>query len=313
MRKKFLKDTGFSAKGDLTGNRLLNKDGTSNIRKEGLSFYKRFHLYHTMISMKLWLFLLIMFGFYLMVNVVFACLYLIVGVENLVDSSVVNVESDFLRAFFFSSQTLTTLGYGQMSPTGVGANMIAMVEAFVGLLLFALLTGLVYGRFAKPKAQLWYSEKALVSPYKDSGSGLMVRLANPKNTSVVDLSATMFLSHTEIQNGENVRRYFPLDLELDKIKMLGSSWTIVHHITGESPFLTLTEEFLNQNNGEIVVILEGYDETYNQQVSSKASYMFNDVVYGAKFDRAFIQTEEGIPVMDFSKLSSYSTAEIDVV
>lgn len=306
MKLKNIIDTGFSAKGDLTGSRLLNSDGSSNVRKAGLSFFKQFHLYHTMISMKLWMFLAVIFMAYLLVNLVFASLYYLVGVENLVDSSVINVEGGFLRAFFFSSQTLTTLGYGQMSPTGIGANMIAMVEAFVGLLLFALLTGLVYGRFAKPKARLIYSDKAVVSPYRDLGTGLMVRLANPKNTSIIDLSATMFMSYTEMVNGESIRKYFGLDLELKQIKMLSSSWTLVHHINDDSPIKDLSEEFLVQNNAELIVMLEGYDETYNQQVASRVSYLFTDVVFGAKFDRAFIQTDSGVPLMDFSKLSSYT-------
>jgi inward rectifier potassium channel len=311
MKLKHLLDTGFSTKGDLTGNRLLNKDGSSNIKKEGLSFYERFHLYHSMISMKLSTFLLVTFAVYFVVNLIFATGYLAVGVENLVDSSVVKVESGFLRAFFFSSQTLTTLGYGQMSPTGVGANLIATVEAFVGLLMFALLTGLVYGRFAKPRAKLFYSEKALVSPYKETGKGLMVRLANPKQTSIINVSASMILSYSETEKGEKVRRYFNLDMELDKIKMLATSWTLVHPITEESPMAGLSEQFLLDGNAELIVMLEGYDETYNQQVTSRASYMFSDVVFGGKFDRAFVQTESGVPVMDFGKLSSYKMVDLD--
>lgn len=311
MTKKNLRDTGFSSKGDLTGKRLLNKDGSSNIRKEGLSFFRKFHLYHTLVSMKLGTFLLATFSVYLLVNLIFALGYVAVGVDNLVDSSIVNIDSKFLRAFFFSSQTLTTLGYGQMSPTGIGANLIATVEAFIGLVMFALLTGLVYGRFAKPRAKIMYSDKALVSPYRDQGTGLMVRLANQKNTSIINVGASMLFSYSMLENGEQVRKYFNLDMELDKIKMFATSWTLVHPITDESPLKDLTHEFLIEHNAELIVMLEGYDETYNQQVTSRASYLFTDVVFGAKFDRAFVQTDEGVPVLDFSKLSSYQKVDLD--
>lgn len=312
MKIKSRQDTGFSSSGDLEGNRLLNRDGTSNIRKKGLSFFDRFHLYHLMISMKLPVFLLTTFAIYVIINLIFATGYILIGVDNLVDSSVVNVESAFLRAFFFSSQTLTTLGYGQMSPTGVGANLLASIEAFVGLLLFALLTGLLYGRFARPKAKLLYSDHALISPYKDLGIGLMVRFANPKSTSIINTSAAMLFSYQDEENGERIRRYFTLPLELDNIRMLVTSWTLVHHITDDSPLKELSMHFLKERNAELVIQVNGYDETYNQQVTSRASYLFREnVVYGAKFDRAFVHAETGTPVMDFAKLSSYTKVDLD--
>ncbi|MCB9188146.1 MAG: two pore domain potassium channel family protein [Flavobacteriales bacterium] len=195
MRLKGRSDTGFSAQSDLAGNRLLNRDGSSNIRKVGLRFIDRFHLYHALISMKLVTFLLTTLVIYLGINLLFAAGYVAIGVDSLVDSSIVKVDSQYLRAFFFSSQTLTTLGYGQMSPTGIGANILASIEAFVGLLLFALLTGLLYGRFSRPRAKLLYSDYALISPYKDLGKGLMLRFANPKKTSIINVSAAMLFSY----------------------------------------------------------------------------------------------------------------------
>jgi inward rectifier potassium channel len=93
--------------------------------------------------------------------------------------------------------------------------------------------------------------------------------------------------------------------------MLATSWTLVHPITEESPMAGLSEQFLLDGNAELIVMLEGYDETYNQQVTSRASYMFSDVVFGGKFDRAFVQTESGVPVMDFGKLSSYKMVDLD--
>lgn len=312
MRLKGRSDTGFSAQSDLAGNRLLNRDGSSNIRKVGLRFIDRFHLYHALISMKLVTFLLTTLVIYLGINLLFAAGYVAIGVDSLVDSSIVKVDSQYLRAFFFSSQTLTTLGYGQMSPTGIGANILASIEAFVGLLLFALLTGLLYGRFSRPRAKLLYSDYALISPYKDLGKGLMLRFANPKKTSIINVSAAMLFSYQDVENGERIRRYFNLPLELDNIRMLVTSWTLVHHINDESPLQTLSFEFLKERNAELVIQVDGYDETYNQQVTSRSSYLFREnVIYGAKFDRAFVHAESGTPLMDFSKLSNYSKVDLD--
>lgn len=311
MKLRDSKDTGFSDKGDLTGSRLLNKDGTSNVRKVGLSFMDRFHLYHLLISMKMSHFMGITFLAYLLVNLVFAMGYLSVGVEHLVDSEIIGVESPFLRAFFFSSQTLTTLGYGQMSPTGIGANLIATVEAFVGLLLFSLLTGLLYGRFSRPRAKLIYSSNVLISPYRENERGAMIRLANPKKTSIINVEASMLFSFMEEVNGEQIRRYFNLDLEMSKIKMLATSWTLVHPMGEESPLSNFTHQFLLEHKAELIIQIEGYDETYNQQVGSRVSYQAEDFIFGAKFERAFIHSVAGEPYLDFEKLSAYQMIESD--
>ncbi|MCB9197868.1 MAG: hypothetical protein H6600_05365 [Flavobacteriales bacterium] len=312
MKKlKNLKNTGFSSKGEFTGSRLLNADGSSNVKKVGLSFFDRFHLYHTLISMKSSHFFGLIFLIYILINVIFAIGYMLVGVDYLVDSNVVQVESTFLRAFFFSSQTLTTLGYGQMSPTGVGANIIASLEAFVGLLLFSLLTGLLYGRFSRPRARLIYSDNVLVSPYPDTGKGLMVRFANPKNTSIINVEASMLFSYMENVNGENVREYYSLELEMSKIKMLATSWTLVHPMGEESPIKSMSLATMKAKHAELIVQIEGYDETYNQQVSSRVSFSAGQIIYGAKFDRAFIHTDAGMPYLDFEKMSTYTLVDLD--
>lgn len=112
MSSKEIKDSGFSRSAENQGSRALKKDGTSNIKKLGLSFLDRFDLYHSLISMKAWQFFTVIFLVYFVINLVFATGYILVGIDKLIDSSVVEVESNYLRAFFFSTQTLTTLGYG---------------------------------------------------------------------------------------------------------------------------------------------------------------------------------------------------------
>ena len=305
MKNQEVKDSGFSDKAENQGKRILKKDGSSNIKKVGLSFSDSFALYHSLITMNSWLFFVVILVSYVLINVVFASFYLIIGIETLVDSSVVEVNSAFLRAFFFSTQTLTTVGYGQMSPTGIGANIIASFEAFIGLLMFALLTGLLYGRFSRPKAKLMFSKNALIAPYLDNAKGLMVRLANPKNSNLINVNASLLFSYIIEDKGDKIRKYFNLNLEIKEIKLLSASWTLVHPLDAESPLVNFNKQTLQSSNAELVVQIEGYDETYSQQVSTRTSYTFDEVVYNAKFKRILKHDEEGNVYVDLGQLSDY--------
>jgi len=307
LNNQEIKDSGFSDKAENQGNRVLKKDGSSNIQKLGLSFFDRFDLYHSLVSMKSWQFFATILFVYLMINLIFATGFVLVGIDKLYDSNVVKVESDFLRAFFFSTQTLTTLGYGQMSPTGIGANVIASIEAFIGLLMFALLTGLLYGRFSRPKAKLMFSTNALISPYLENSKGLMVRLANPKNSNLINVNASFLFSYIVIDKGEKIRKYFNLDLEIKEIKIMAASWTLVHPLDENSPLKTFTRESLRESNAELIVQIEGYDETYNQQVSTRTSYTCDEVVFDAKFVRILKHSEDGQVGVDLGRLSEFTT------
>jgi inward rectifier potassium channel len=228
-----------------------------------------------------------------------------VGIDNLVDSSIIEIDNHFTRAFFFSTQTLTTLGYGQMSPTGLGANIIASLEAFIGLLMFALLTGLLYGRFSKPKAKLIFSKNALVAPYKETEKGLMFRLANAKRSTITNVAARVVMSYVVTHNKDKVRKYFNLPLELDKISLLTTSWTIVHPLNDESPIVQLKKEDLEMSDVELIIQIEGFDETYNQQVSTRTSYVFSEIIFNAKFKRILHHDENGLPYINLGELSAF--------
>jgi inward rectifier potassium channel len=121
--------------------------------------------------------------------------------------------SHFLDAFFFSAQTISTVGYGHISPRGVVANSVAAFESMIGLLAFALATGLLYGRFSKPSAKIVYSDNILVAPYKENGRGLMFRLANIRKNVLIDLQVEIIFSYNEMVNDKPIRRFFPLEVE----------------------------------------------------------------------------------------------------
>lgn len=139
-----------------------------------------------------------------------------------------------MEAFFFSAQTFTTVGYGRISPTGVITSAIAAFQALIGLLSFAVATGLMYGRFSKPTAYLKFSHNAIIAPYKDI-TALMVRVAPYKNTTLTDAEARLTLGMMIEENGEKKNRFYPMDLEIEKVSALTLSWTIVHPITKTSP------------------------------------------------------------------------------
>ena len=145
-KSKNVENTGFSNNSSAQGARFANKDGSPNVIKAGLPLWQRISLFHTLIRIKGWKFLLIVFGFYTITNITFALLYLAIGVENLqgVTADETNPLNGFQQAFFFSSQTLTTVGYGHISPVGLKANVVASLESFVGILSFAMVTGLLY-------------------------------------------------------------------------------------------------------------------------------------------------------------------------
>lgn len=295
--------TGFGSKLENEGKRLLNKDGSFNIEKIGVPFLTRFSLFHSLLNISIGYFILVLLAFYIVVNSIFAFIYVSIGVEHLGITQGTFMEN-FLNAFFFSSQTLTTVGYGAIAPQGMLTNVIASLESFVGLLTFAMATGLLYGRFSKPRARLLYSKNMLVSPYED-GKALMFRLANAKDSSMINVQAIMMLSVIENDNGELKRKFYNLNLEIDKISMLASSWTVVHPINENSPFWHMNREDVKNKEIEIFIHVEGYDETYSQGVHTRTSYKKNEIVFNAKFIRILGRDHSGHATVTLDKISDY--------
>tara|TARA_B100000508_G_scaffold11104_1_gene7848 strand:- start:22031 stop:22966 length:936 start_codon:yes stop_codon:yes gene_type:complete len=301
-------NTGFGSNTQNEGNRLLNKDGTFNTEKRGLGFFQRFSLFHSLINMSWLSFFLVMLLGYIVINVVFALTYLLIGIEGITGASSSNGLQAFLDAFFFSSQTLTTVGYGAMSPASKSIGMISAFESFIGLLGFALATGLLYGRFSKPKAKLLFSENALIAPYKNM-KGLMIRVANQRDSQLINLKAKLAFSHIKKGEKGDKREFFFLPLEMDVISLLATSWTIVHPIDEKSPLYGLGEEDLKQNDIEIMLFLEGYDETYAQNVHSRSSYKGSEVLVNKKFKKILGKNKYGQATVEIDQLSSYENVQ----
>lgn len=276
---KELTNSGFGSNINDEGERLITKSGQFNVKKEGLSFLERFNLFHSLINMSGISFFICLMLSYLIINLFFTFIYLIIGLDGLEGTTPNN---NFFDAFYFSSQTLTTVGYGGLHPTGKVISLVASFEAFIGLLSFSVSTGLLYGRFSKPKPKVLFSDNALISPYKDN-TGLMVRVANPKNNQLINVKASIMYSQIEGEHNIKSRKFYTLDLEINKISLFATSWTIVHPITEDSPLHNLTDKDLITKSAEMILLLSAYDESYSQDLHARTSYKAEEIITNAKF------------------------------
>jgi inward rectifier potassium channel len=301
-------DLGFGSQPVMKSQPLLNRDGSVNVRRKGTSFFNTADNYHNLISMGWGKFWLIILSGYLVVNIIFACIYVAIGADGLYGTDGNTEIDNFFNAFFFSAQTMSTVGYGHISPRGMVANSVAALESMLGLLAFALATGLLYGRFSRPSAKIRYSKNLLVAPYQD-GKGLMFRLANVRKNILIDLSVEVIFSYNEQVDGKPVRRFFQLELERRRVSILTISWTIVHPLDDNSPLKEMTTEELKRTEASFSILLKAFDDTFSQTVHSRAAYYSSDMVWDAKFKPTFDRDDDGTIVLDLSRLHQYTPVE----
>ena len=303
-------NTGFGTNAGDYGGRFVNKTGKPNIEIRGVPFLSRISWYHTMLGLPRWKFLFIIFSFYILINFLFATVYYVIGVENLNGITSTTEIGKFGAAYFFSAQTFTTVGYGHISPSGFLASSISAGEALVGLLSFAIATGLFYGRFSKPRAYLRFSENAIIAPYKDI-TALMLRVAPYKNTTLTDAEAKLTFGLTVEDNGKMVNKFFPLELEFSIANALTLNWTIVHPITENSPFYSFTADDFAKVNGEILVFIKAFDDMFSNIVVDRSSYTLREVVVGAKFIPMYHRSSTGNKtILELEKLNSFVEADV---
>ena len=305
------KNTGFGTNASSYGGRFVNKNGKANVEKRGMHVLQRISWYHTMIGMPGWKFILIILSFYVMINFLFASVYYGIGIEHL--NGISNFDSEWVKfgqAYFFSAQTFTTVGYGHISPSGFLTSALSAAEALIGLLSFAIATGLFFGRFSKPTAFLKFSHNAIIAPYGDS-TGLMIRISPFKNTNFTDAEAKITLGMSVEENGERINKFFSLELEMDKINALTLSWTLVHPITEDSPLYKFTEVDFKNTTGEILVFIKTFDDMFSNTVAIRTSYTFDEVIYGAKFEPMYIRsTDNDRTILNLDQLNVFNKVDL---
>jgi len=288
LSEQDLRDLGFgSVVSRESHQRLLNRDGSFNVERKGLGLLASWSPYHVLLTMPWPRFLLIGMLTYLLTNSIFAFAYLACGDGALVSTGPGVMSQPFGRAFVFSVETLSTIGYGNIVPVGFAANAVVTVEALAGLMGFAIATGLVFARFSRPTANVLFSSHAVIAPYQ-SLTALEFRVANARSNELIEVSAKIILSRFEDVNGVKMRRYYPLSLERDGVVFLPLTWTVVHPIDESSILRGETPESLRSSNTEILVLLKAFDETFSTIVQTRTSYTYEDVVWGARFANAFM-------------------------
>lgn len=305
------RDLGFgSVVAGQSQQRLLNSDGTFNVQRSGLSYLSSLNIYHSLLSLTWRSFLGLVLLLYFLSNVFFALLYTSLGTGAIVDTSSAPTESLFVRAFFFSVQTFATIGYGTIHPVGVVANLLVTIESYYSLIANALITGVVFARFARPTARVVFSEVAVIAPYR-GGYGFMFRIVNGRNNQLIEVEAKVMIARFVNENGNLVRRFDMLELERRKVAFFPLAWTIVHPIEENSPMYGLTVEDLRRADAEILILLSATDETFAQIVHTRSSYKHGEIRFGRKFASLYRPTGDSEPIsIDIRKLSATEPAEI---
>ena len=281
--------------------RVIREDGEFNVNRRGRT-WRDVHPYLFLLNTPWSVFLGLLFAGFVTVNLVFALLYYWVGGVEQVHHTGVTAFGRFLNAFFFSSQTLTTVGYGTIWPETAAANVIASIESMIGLMGFAVATGYLVGRLSRPTARIGFSKSMIVAPYQD-GMSLQFRVVNRGVSNLMELEARMLLMTVQSVDGRLERKYERLELERPAVLFLPLTWTIVHALDAESPLFEKTPADFERFQAELLILIKGVDDRFSQTVHARYSYRYDEIVWGAKFAQAFDVDQDGDLRLDLDRVS----------
>ena len=285
--------------------RLLNRDGTFNVRREGLGYWEALSAYHYFLTISWPRFLGYVAGTYVVTNALFAAAFVACGRGALTGFANEAATERFWRAFFFSVHTLATIGYGNIVPVTMAANALVAFESLVGLLWFAIIAGIMFARFARPRAEIAFSKVAVIAPYRDK-TALMFRIVNKKRNEIVEMEAKVLLALRKRGGSVTDRDFLPLKLERERVVFFPLAWTIVHPIDEKSPLNGCSLDDLRARDAELLILLNGFDETFSQTVHTRSSYKVGEVIVGAKFRDMFNPPDpDGTISVDIRKLDDF--------
>lgn len=274
--------------------RLVPRKGERLVQRIGLRDEWWRDLYHKALTSSWPMFLLGAAVVYLGLNTVFACLYLLQP-GSLAEAR----PGDFWDAFFFSVQTLATIGYGHILPETRYANAVVTIEAFAGLVVAALLTGLLFARFSRPTARVMFSRAAVIGPFADERR-LSVRVANERRNQILQAEVAMHLVRMEYAaDGTRMRRFHDLRLVRHRTPVFAYSFLIMHPLDEHSPLHGQTIETLRDSQAEILVTVTGMDEAMSQTVHARHSYLWDEILWEHRFVDMFGSAEDGRVAIDY--------------
>jgi inward rectifier potassium channel len=307
---QFIRNSGFSSLASQQGEELINKQGNINIKRKGQFFWNAFSAYHFLIDLNWAWFSLVVLLFFILINIIFTSLYIAIGVHQLAGLVSQKTPEMWVDIFAFSAQTITSVGYGRINPIGMGASLIASLEALIGLASFAILTGLIYGRFSKPKINLIFSKNILISPFNE-GKALMFRLVNSKNNQLIDCEGSLMMSYVDLK--KNVRRFINLELDIKKVSSIAFGWTVVHVINEQSPLFNINEQDdLVSNKTAFIFIFKAFDQTYAQTVYTRHSFSAEKLLWNAKFKPMYDRSDDNKKtILDLRKINLHESIEMN--
>jgi len=252
-------------------------------------------LYHYLVTVSWPALIGIIASAFVIANLVFAVgYYFDGGVENARYRS-------FADMFFFSVQTMATIGYGKMVPVTLFSNILVSIEALTGLLALALMTGLVFAKFSRPTARVRFSRYVVVGP-RDGTTSLMIRMANMRANRIVEANIHVVFARNETTvEGESIRRFHDLTMTRNRSAMFLLSWTAVHRIVEGSPLFGQTHDSLADSQPEIVVSITGLDETFSQTIHARHLYELDEIIWGARFADVLILHPDGSRSIDYTR------------
>ena len=285
-----------SAGGNLRPSRLIARETADQTQAIGRSGSWFGDLYHHALRIGWCGFLLAGICLYVSANAAFALLYL------LQPGAIANARpGSFADAFFFSVQTIATLGYGVMAPATFYANLIVTLETASGLMLLAISTGLVFARFSRPTARVLFSRVAVTGPYNGAPT-LSLRLANQRRNQILQAEVDVALVRDEETiEGDTIRRFYDLKLARRRTPIFAMTFTVMHPINADSPLYGATQASLAAQNAELVVTVTGLDETMAQPVHARTSYLPNEILCDHRFVDVIGWTEDGRRVIDYRR------------
>lgn len=280
----------------LTGRSFPAGRATPVVRRIAYREISSHDVYHTLLTIGWPGFFAVLAGVYLIFNIAFGLLFM------LQDGGVANARpGSFADHFFFSVQTMATIGYGDMHPQTLYANLLVTVEVLMGMTSLALATGLIFTRFSRPTARVLFSRIAVVAPY-DGVPTLMFRAANQRRNQILEaqVSVSILVNETTAE-GTFIRRFHDLPLARGRTPAFSLTWTVMHPIDEKSPLHGATSEQLKAKNAEIVVTLIGLDETFTQTVHARHSYIAEEIVWNRRFVDILGWTEDGTRLIDYRR------------